>query len=311
MAAIALLAIPAQARDSTLHPKQHAAASIIDTAPSPSFEPTPRGNDDTAPASSLIVQRLDALVERGRHWRIETERGPVHVWIPEGYDAATAATVVFVHGYHVAVDQAWSEYRLPQQFALSGINAMFVAPAAPDGKNASVVWKSLFALVAAVKANVDVAMPSQRLVAVGHSGAYRTLASWVANPQLDTMVLLDAVYAEYSFISWFRASPDRRLINIAYETTVWSDYMHRWLPTERVEGLPLYGFPHARVVYATTDIGHWELVLDGVALPLALRSIGVAAANEVAAVLPLGLPPNERVASDATLEVDSTGTILE
>ena len=40
--------------------------------------------------------------------------------------------------------------------------------------------------------------------------------------------------------------------------------------------------------YAKTDVGHWQLVTDGVALPLALRAIGV---PPVAAIdLPLGLP---------------------
>ena len=29
---------------------------------------------------------LEDLAKAGRHWRIETERGPVHVWIPENYD---------------------------------------------------------------------------------------------------------------------------------------------------------------------------------------------------------------------------------
>ena len=58
----------------------------------------------------------------------------------------------------------------------------------------------------------------------------------------------------------------RRLINIAYETGRFSDYMHRSLPTTvRVDGLPLDGFPEGRIIYTKTPVGHWALVTDGVA----------------------------------------------
>jgi hypothetical protein len=234
---------------------------------------------------------LDELVDAGRHWRIETGHGPVHVWIPAAYDPATAATVVFVHGYWVSVDEAWTDYRLPQQFALSGINAMFIAPGAPTSKHDPLAWPSLNALVRTVKDSVDVQMPSKRLVAVGHSGAYRTLSAWLPNAHLDTVVLLDALYGDYRFSSWVRESDRHRFVNIAYETDRYSDIMHRSLPaTVRVEGLPEQGFPDARVLYAKTDVGHWQLVTDGVALPLALRAIGVDEVPDAPLDLPLGIP---------------------
>jgi hypothetical protein len=230
-------------------------------------------------------------VAAGRHWRIETERGPVHVWIPANYDPTTAATVVFVHGYFVSVDDAWTDYRLPQQFALSGINAMFIAPQAPTQKRDALVWPSLSALVRTVKDSVDVAMPTKRLVAIGHSGAYRTLAAWLPNPQLDTVVLLDACYGEFSFMPWVRQNKTRRLVNIAYETDRYSNEMHAYLPsTVRVDGLPLTGFPDARILYAKTDVGHWQLVTDGVALPLSLRAIGVEQVVNAPTDQPLGMP---------------------
>jgi hypothetical protein len=234
---------------------------------------------------------LEDMAKAGRHWRIETEHGPVHVWIPENYDPATAATIVFVHGYHIDVDQAWHDYRLDQQFALSGDNAMFIAPLSPREKWSPITWPSLNALLATVKTNVDVAMPTKRLVIAGHSGAYRTLAIWLANEKLDTVVLLDAVYGEYSFMPWVRGSLARRLVNIVFETDRFSDYMHRWLPsTVRVVGLPETGFPEARILYAKTTVGHYPLVTDGIALPLALRAIDVPAVQGARFDLPLGLP---------------------
>lgn len=247
-----------------------------------------------APAPALLPKvdtRLDDLVAAGKHWRIETLRGPVHVWTPLSYDAKTAATVVFVHGYHVDVDHAWDDYRLPQQFALSGINAMFIVPEAPMGKSSPLSWPSLRALVASVATNIDVHMPTKRLVAIGHSGAYRTLAVWLANEGLDSIILLDAVYGEYSFVNWVRESKKHRLINIAYETGRYCDYMHRMLPsTVRVDGLPLEGLPEERIVYAKTDVGHWQLVTDGVAIPLTLRAIGVPMLPDAPLDMALGLP---------------------
>lgn len=264
--------------------------------------------DPPAPGRALPAPapELATLVQAGRSWRLETEHGPVHVWIPAGYDPATAALVVFVHGYRIDVDGAWTDYRLPEQFALSGINAMFVAPEAPAGKHDAINWMSLNALIARVKASVDVAMPAARLVAVGHSGAYRTLAVWLANEHLDTVVLLDALYGEYRFAPWVRREPDRRLVDIAYETGRFCDYMHRHLPsTVRVQDLPRGGFPDARILYAKTDVGHWALVTDGIALPLALRAIDVGYVADAPFDHPLGFP-TEPAPGDA----DTTAAIV-
>jgi hypothetical protein len=257
-------------------------ASVAASASSAGAEPSA-----APPPADVLAQRVAA----GRHWRIATERGPVHVWIPDGYDAATAATIVFVHGYWINVDQAWASYRLAEQFALSGINAMFVAPEAPRSKWSRIAWPSLGDLVDAVAGGIDIPMPAARLVAVGHSGAYRTLAEWLANSSLDTVVLLDALYVDYGLLPWVRASPQHRLVNIVYETGQNSNYLHYRLPaTRRVNGLPRGGLPDAPILYIRTAVGHWPLVTDGVALPLALRAIGVPPVASAPRDLPLGLP---------------------
>jgi hypothetical protein len=264
---------------------------VLDPPPAPVAD-EPMFELPTEPVVPPAEKRLDDLVKAGREWRIETTRGPIHVWIPANYDAKTAATVVFVHGYWTDIDHAWDDYRLPQQFALSGINAMFIAPEAPIDKRTMIAWPSLRALVASVATYLDgVHMPTKRLVAMGHSGAYRTLAVWLANEGLDTVVLLDAVYGEYSFAPWARESKQHRLINIAYETGKYSDRLHRMIPgTEKVDGLPMDGFPDARITYAKTDVGHWQLVTDGVAIPLALRAIKVPMVDDAPTDIPLGLP---------------------
>lgn len=261
----------------------------------------PALGDLLAPPPPASESTLEAITRAGLHRRLDTERGPVHVWVPAGYEPSTAATVVFVHGYHTDIDTVWRDYRLPEQFALSGINAMFIAGAAPSGKRAPVAWPSLNGLLAAVAASVDVVMPKQRLIAVGHSGAYRTLALWLANRRLDSVVLLDAVYGEYRFGPWVRARASRRLINIAYETGRYSDIMHRSLPTTvRVDGFPADGFPDARILYVKTDVGHWAIATDGVALPMALRALGVPRVP-LPVELPLGLPLRCDPKPDATV----------
>lgn len=244
------------------------------------------------PAPRTPGDVLDERVQAGQHWRLETAHGAVHVWVPAHYDAATAATVVFVHGYWIDVDEAWASYRLAQQFALAGINALFIAPEAPAAKWEPIAWPSLLELVRTVADNVAVAMPAGRLVAVGHSGAYRTLAAWLAAPALDTVVLLDALYTEFGLLPWMRASKQHRLVNIVYETGRFSNYLHRRLPsTRRVDGLPPGGLPDAPILYVRTEVGHWPLVTDGVALPLALRATGVPPVVAAPLDLPLGLPP--------------------
>lgn len=232
---------------------------------------------------------LDEVTAAGEHWRFQTARGPIHVWVPAGYHAPTAAVVVFVHGYHLELDEVWTVCRLAEQFALSGRNAMFIAAAAPSARQGDIVWPGPTALLAAVAAHTDVAMPVHRVVAIGHSGAYRTLAAWLSDARLDTVILLDAVYGELRFAPWLAAAPHRRLINIASDTGRSSDALHRRLPgTHYVDGLSASELPEGRIVYARTELGHWELLAGGVALPLALRAIGVGQVAAAPGHLPLG-----------------------
>lgn len=213
-----------------------------------------------------------------QHWRLATDRGPVHVWIPDNYDRDTAQIVVFVHGYNKYLDEAWTDYKLPEQFERSGLNAMFIACGAPSNKNESVMWASLSGLLHAVAAGIDQPLPAGELVAVGHSGAYRTLVLWLTNPALRTLVLLDAAYGEEDqFMTWTRGDAHHRLINIASDTIEESNWIHAFLPeTKRIYGLPT-DMPDdaraARVLYVRTWIGHATMIEDGRVLPFALSAL--------------------------------------
>src|SRR5262249_29686553 len=130
---------------------------------------------------------LSELVEGGTHWRFATPHGPVHVWIPHGYDAKRAETIVYVHGYYVHVDEAWRNYKLETQFAASAINAMFVACEAPAQLSEPVAWDSLGPLLEAVEHGIGQRWPKRRIVVIGHSAAFRTLLGWLDEPEIDTV----------------------------------------------------------------------------------------------------------------------------
>ena len=53
------------------------------------------------------LEKKEDTVAGGTHWRIKTNAGAVHVWVPANYDRATAGTVVYIHGYWTDADGAW------------------------------------------------------------------------------------------------------------------------------------------------------------------------------------------------------------
>jgi hypothetical protein len=217
-----------------------------------------------------------------RHVRIETRHhGAIHVWTPDGYDAAHAGVVVYVHGYFANVDDAWRDYKLAHQFADSGLDAMFIACEAPQDADEDVSWPSLAALLDRVDADPSLELPDGPVIAVGHSGAHRTLTDWLGDPDLDTLVLLDALYGQVSEVeSWVTSSPDHRLIDVSVITRPYAEQLHAQLPETVVyEGLPSVRADHAksarsaRIVHVRARIGHMPLVTNGKALPTVLRTL--------------------------------------
>lgn len=233
----------------------------------------------------LLVLHGDSFAEglgsRERHRRIRSLHGPIHVWSPAGYDPATAATVVFVHGYFVNVDDAWTTYQLAMQFRTSQVNALFIACEAPDSQDDAVSWTSLDAMLRVV-ADRHGALPGGRLVVIGHSGAHRTLAGWLAEPRLDTIALVDAAYNDLAgYRAWLGERSSRRFIDVGDVTRPMTDMFHRALPeTVTVERfpppergtLPVEAWD-ARVVYVRSYMGHMQLVTGGVAIPMILRTL--------------------------------------
>jgi hypothetical protein len=292
-AAAALLLIGSAGLDRSAEPRAAKGPIAIPVAEAYSAEVV-------EPLPSIIAlldpkaEYLSTLVARGRHWRVDTDRGPVHVWAPAGYRAETAHTVLYVHGYWADADAAWHEHRLAEQFAMSGANALFVVPEAPRGKWDPVVWPSAQALLRDVATRIGEPLPKGRLDVVGHSGAYRTVIQWLADPRIDTVALLDAAYVDVlPYRNWVIGSKSRRFINVSIDTIRWSDRLHRWLPST----LTVEPFPRAitdelraaRIVYIKSDIGHFPLVTEGVALPAIVRALDAPTVVD-GDPPPLGLP---------------------
>lgn len=247
-----------------------------------------RGQGGPAPE----LERLTAAqaVFRGRHVRLELPAGPVHVWIPAGYHSDNAATVVYVHGYYDTVDEAWSDHRLAEQFALSGLSALFIAPEAPDGVGQAVHFPDLVGLVAEVEAQLGVWRGSGPLVAIGHSGGYRTLERWLAEPMLEVVICLDSLYGDEAlFAEWLAASPEHRLVTVGDDTVRWTEALAMAVPdTVIVDRFPFApeewsdAARSARHLYVRSQLGHMALVTDGLAIPLLLRLLPVPRLPETA-----------------------------
>ncbi len=242
---------------------------------------------------------ITTAVAGGRHVRIDGPRGPVHVWIPASYHADTGATVLYVHGYFDDADTAWTGHQLAQQFALSALNAVFVVPEAPVAQKTPVNYPDLGELLRLVEDNAGVTRGAALTVAVGHSGAFRTLQAWLDEPLLDQLVMVDAMYGdEDAIVGWSRASPRHRLIFVGEDTLLATESVADKLP----DTLTIDRFPPtydtwpaeaktARSLYIRAQFAHMPLVTDGIVLPSLLRLLPVELLGDEPWQLPLGALP--------------------
>jgi hypothetical protein len=229
----------------------------------------------------------------GEHLRLETARGPVHIWRPADYDARTAGTVVYIHGYFTSGDQAWREDHLAAQFRASGRNALFIAPQSPQSNYQEVSWKSVEDLLRTVGGAGAVRIPRGPLVVVGHSGAFRTILDWLPDPRVQEVILLDGLYSgQREFRFWLRSSPgarSHRLVLVANETLRRSDLFARRVPdTARRSAIPAdfskltAREKRARLLFLRSQYDHFDMISSGKVIPLLLK---------LTALEPLAEPP--------------------
>lgn len=265
--------------------------------------------DEATPPSSGPSHPLTIAVNAGRHIRIDGPHGPVHVWIPSSYRADTGATVVYIHGYYDNADTAYIGHRLPEQFAMSGLNAVFVMPEAPVATKIPINYPSLGALLQLIEDKASVQRGMALTAVVGHSGAFRTIAAWLDEPLVDHLVLIDAMYANDDKIeAWYRASPRHRFITVGQDTLLWHEQLARAVPEMFVLDLipPTYDtWPPeartARAVYIRSQFAHMPLVTEGFVLPSLLRLLPAERLADAPWQHPLGdLPPLPTISANGS-----------
>jgi hypothetical protein len=255
----------------------------------------PHGDDDTADddggkdtgkdsgktTKKGRLEKTEDTVAGGTHWRIKTDAGAVHVWIPANYDRATAGTVVYVHGYYVDADQAWKDYDLAKQFRASKQNALFIVPDAPSGNDESVAWNALTDLRKAItKANIR--MPDGPFILMGHSGAYRTVRKWVDHKVVAEVIMLDSMNGGekefYDFIGTGTRDNLHKLIVVGSDTADESSAFTKKYPFAVTrDDMPdtTAGFSKrekkAKLLYIKSQYGHMQIVTGGKCIPNLLR----------------------------------------
>ena len=247
------------------------------TNPSPHAMIRPHSKDD---GESRLDKKEDE-VAGGKHWRIKTQQGAVHVWVPEGYDRETAGTVVYVHGYYTDADGAWRDHELARQFKASHQNAMFIVPDAPAGNDDSVQWPALKDLRRAVtRANLH--LPDGPVIVMGHSGAFRTVMQWVDHRLVEQIILLDAMYAGESafdeYIGSGKRADEHKLIVVGASTAQESaSFAKKYKFAVAREKMPTSagGFSrhekNARLLYVHSQYEHMSIVTSGKVIPVLLH----------------------------------------
>lgn len=221
-------------------------------------------------------------VAGGEHWRIPTDKGAVHLWRPAGYRPRDAGIVLYIHGHNLTTDQAWDRFKLSEQFRASRQNALFILPDAPRNMTEEVKWRELQALLRIVAGRARMRLPRGPIVALAHSGAYRTVSQWLSHPRLDHVVLLDALYGQSElFQQWIDSGPrheQHRLYLVSRNTRAASEAFTRALPYARSRSSVPGAIPElsrrekrARVLHFRSQYDHNGIITSGKVIPLLLR----------------------------------------
>jgi hypothetical protein len=204
----------------------------------------------------------------------------VRVWAPAGYRPASAGVVVYVHGYFTQPDEAWKKHNLVEQFRKTGLNALFIVPAAPTQNGEEVKFPRLNELLRETAKRTQLPIPGRSITAIAHSGGYRTVLPWLSNPELNHVVLLDGLYAgEEKFLAWARGGPHRLTI-VGQDTAARIEPIFKADKTINFLRAIPPGFAArdktAHVLYMHSQYNHTEMVLNGKVIPLVVRRSPIA-----------------------------------
>jgi hypothetical protein len=261
----------------TPEPTHHGKRKARLTVPQPHVGRSTHALDE---GDSRLDKKEDTIAG-GKHWRIKTAQGAVHVWVPDGYDRETAGTVVYVHGYWTDADGAWRDHELARQFRASHQNAMFIVPDAPASNDDGVNWPALKDLRHAV-ARANIHLPDGPVIVMGHSGAFRTIMQWVDHRLVEQIILLDAMYAGESafdeYIGNGKRADEHKLIVVGASTAQESAaFAKKYKFAIAREKMPdsVSGFTrsqkNAKLLYIRSQFEHMAIVTSGKVIPVLLH----------------------------------------
>ncbi|HTS03695.1 MAG TPA: hypothetical protein VMN04_14325 [Thermoanaerobaculia bacterium] len=149
----------------------------------------------------------------------------VAIFVPNGFRAGDATDLVFYfHGWRNDVDATLAKFKIAEQLAASGVNAVLVLPEgakdAPDSFGGKLEETGVFAglvsdVLGTLKAKGVIANTKPgSIVLAGHSGAYRVMAFILTRGGLTANIrevyLFDALYGQTEkFAHWIDRFPGR------------------------------------------------------------------------------------------------------
>lgn len=139
----------------------------------------------------------------------------VMVIVPKGFKAAkTLDVVVYLHGWNNSIDTATAQFRIAEQFAESGKNAVLVFPEgprfAPDSfggklEDSCGLQRLLAETLEIIRRTKNINGKLGNVILAGHSGAYRAIAFMLLRGGVPVreVWLLDALYGQTEkFAHW-------------------------------------------------------------------------------------------------------------
>jgi hypothetical protein len=250
--------------------------------------------------AAVLIQATCAQDGGTHQWRIETPDGPIRVFAPS--DRGLSGIAIYVHGYGTTVDRAWEDHRLPEQFRKSCLPWLFIAPEAPLGPRDRVRFPELERVLEAVEREAG-PLPAGPIVALGHSGAYRTLRDWLPARDLSTIVMLDAAYGQLApFAAWMQRDRGHGMILLGRSTLASTRALSLAIGADPECGDDLFAAaarPSARASCFRSRDDHMQIVERGAAIPAVLRLASeMSRTHPWPSSRPSSLPPS-RVASAA------------
>lgn len=204
---------------------------------------------------------------------------PILVWAPALQSDAPADVVLYVHGYNDTAETAIRKHHLFEQFKASGKAAVFIVPEAPSSPNEPVFFPDLERLLVRVERQLQRALSRRGIILVGHSGAYRTLRSWLDHSGVREVILLDAMYGDTTpFARWIERTPEGHLTIVSHSTL-----KNARAFLARIDGALVESGRISHLVSSTTHMG---IVIEGVILPEALgrdRTSSIATVRDIMA----------------------------